>query len=121
MLLGSSARLVVVVEDRLDDLDVFLLAEIVGGLVLRMVLLHPGQALTGGQTGLLLVLEALQLLQVAFVLVLGLSLGFVLGLLRVVLPNLFENGNRVNDRFLGKYFFVGTIVVDQSDIRRTNL
>lgn len=91
------------VEDGLVDMDVFLLAEIVDGLVLGMVLLPLGQALTGSQTGLFLVLEALQPLQVALVLVL--SLGLVLSLLRVVLPKLFEEGERVNGCILSAFFF----------------
>lgn len=59
VLLGSSARLAVVVEDRLGDLNVFFLAETVCGLVLGMILLHPGQALTSSQASLFLVLETL--------------------------------------------------------------
>lgn len=83
--MGSGTRLGVVVEDGLGDMYVFFLAERVGGLVLGVVLLHPGQAFTGGQASLFLVLETLCPLQVTFVLVL--SFGLVLGLFRVMLPN----------------------------------
>lgn len=58
-----------VVEDGLRDVDVLLLAEVVGGLVLGVVLLHAGKALGGSHAGLLLVLETLSLLKLALVLI----------------------------------------------------
>jgi len=72
---GSSARLAVVVEDGLRDVDVLLLAEAVGGLVLGLVSLHASKAFGGSQAGLLLVLETLSLLKLALVLVVLLALG----------------------------------------------
>lgn len=78
---GSSSRLAVVVEDGLRDVDVLLLAEAVGGLVLGMVLLHAGKALGGSDTGLLLVLEALSFLELALLLVVLLA-----GCLALVFP-----------------------------------
>lgn len=68
-MLGGGTRLGVVVEDGLTDVDVLLLAESVVDLVLGLVLLHPGKTLSSSQTGLLLVLKLISLLELTLVLV----------------------------------------------------
>ena len=68
-MLGGGTRLGVVVEDGLTDVEVLLLAESVVDLGLGLILLHPGKTLSSSQTGLLLVLELINLLELALVLV----------------------------------------------------
>lgn len=75
LVLGGGTRLGVVVEDGLTDMDVLLLAERVVDLVLGLVLLHPGKTLSSSQTGLLLVLELIGLLELALILVVLLGVG----------------------------------------------
>lgn len=87
-MLGGSTRLDVVVEDRLTNVDVLLLAESVIDLLLGLVLLHPGKTLGSSQTGLLLVLELISLLKLAlfFIVLLG------VGGLALVFPFLLKEG-----------------------------
>lgn len=81
---NSSTRLLVSVEDGLVDMDVLVLSKIVGDLVPRMIFLHPGETFAGSETGLLLILEALQLFELALIFVIVLVGILVLSLLFVI-------------------------------------
>jgi hypothetical protein len=87
LLLCSGSRLDVVVEDGLCDNDILALTEVVNDLVLGLILLHAGEALTGSEAGLLLVLETLQPFEFALVLIVSVWVCLlVLGVLLVMFP-----------------------------------
>lgn len=74
-------------EDRLSDNDILALTEVVVDFVLGLILLHAGEAFTGGETSLLLVLKAFHLFELALVLVVVLRVFLlVLRVLLVVFP-----------------------------------
>lgn len=82
-------------EDRLSDNDILALTEVVGDLVLGLILLHAGEAFSGGETSLFLVFKAFHLFELALVLVVVLRVFFlVLRVLLVVFP-IRQNGRKI--------------------------
>jgi len=86
LVLGSGTRLAVGVEDGLLNMNVLLLSKVVVDLVLRVVLLHPGETLTSSQTSLLLIFETILLLELAFVFIVGVGLLLIGREFPLVLP-----------------------------------
>ncbi|KAI8606490.1 hypothetical protein EDD21DRAFT_360850 [Dissophora ornata] len=76
---GGGTRLVMSVKDGLVDKDILLLAKVVLGLMLGLVLLHPGKAIGSSHLALFVILELVCLLELAllFVVCLGFSLALV--------------------------------------------